>query len=212
MKTIATVFAAVTLFSFHFIQSTDKRIFAQTLDEYNIYMVKKGESLFDIATQLGVSEMEIQQMNFKKTSKIKVGEKLVVPEKMKQERSQEPPAKLSENEQDLLARLVHAEAKGEPYEGKIAVAEVVLNRVSDDRFPDSVKEVIYQDKQFQPVDNGSINKPADNESKKAVTEAVKQSGQEDDDSVFFYNPDIVSKTWLQTRTVTKEIGNHRFAK
>ncbi|MBN6889275.1 cell wall hydrolase [Cytobacillus horneckiae] len=212
MKTIATVFAAVTLFSFHFIQSTDKRIFAQTLDEYNIYMVKKGESLFDIATQLGVSEMEIQQMNFKKTSKIKVGEKLVVPEKMKQERSQEPPAKLSENEQDLLARLVHAEAKGEPYEGKIAVAEVVLNRVSDDRFPDSVKEVIYQDKQFQPVDNGSINKPADNESKKAVTEAVKQSGKEDDDSVFFYNPDIVSKTWLQTRTVTKEIGNHRFAK
>ncbi|NRG48134.1 cell wall hydrolase, partial [Bacillus sp. CRN 9] len=176
------------------------------------YMVKKGESLFDIATQLGVSEMEIQQMNFKKTSKIKVGEKLVVPEKMKQERSQEPPAKLSENEQDLLARLVHAEAKGEPYEGKIAVAEVVLNRVSDDRFPDSVKEVIYQDKQFQPVDNGSINKPADNESKKAVTEAVKQSGKEDDDSVFFYNPDIVSKTWLQTRTVTKEIGNHRFAK
>lgn len=212
MKTIATVFAAVTLFSFHFIQSTDKRIFAQTLDKYNIYMVKKGESLFDIATQLGVSEMEIQQMNFKKTSKIKVGEKLVVPEKMKQERSQEPPAKLSENEQDLLARLVHAEAKGEPYEGKIAVAEVVLNRVSDDRFPDSVKEVIYQDKQFQPVDNGSINKPADNESKKAVTEAVKQSGKEDDDSVFFYNPDIVSKTWLQTRTVTKEIGNHRFAK
>lgn len=212
MKTIATVFAAVTLFSFHFMQSTDKRIFAQTLDEYNIYMVKKGESLFDIATQLGVSEMEIQQMNFKKTSKIKVGEKLVVPEKMKQERSQEPPAKLSENEQDLLARLVHAEAKGEPYEGKIAVAEVVLNRVSDDRFPDSVKEVIYQDKQFQPVDNGSINKPADNESKKAVTEAVKQSGKEDDDSVFFYNPDIVSKTWLQTRTVTKEIGNHRFAK
>lgn len=212
MKTIATVFAAVTLFSFHFMQSTDKRIFAQTLDEYNIYMVKKGESLFDIATQLGVSEMEIQQMNFKKTSKIKVGEKLVVPEKMKQERSKEPPAKLSENEQDLLARLVHAEAKGEPYEGKIAVAEVVLNRVSDDRFPDSVKEVIYQDKQFQPVDNGSINKPADNESKKAVTEAVKQSGKEDDDSVFFYNPDIVSKTWLQTRTVTKEIGNHRFAK
>ncbi|MDQ0270824.1 cell wall hydrolase [Cytobacillus purgationiresistens] len=201
MKTIASLFAGVLLFSFHFVQSEDKRIYAQTLDDVEIYTVQKGETLFDIALQSGVPEMELEKMNYKESDQIKAGEKIIVPK-----------SEITEKEEDLLARLVHAEAKGEPFDGKVAVALVVLNRVSDERFPDTIKDVIYEKKQFQPVDNGSINKSADKEAKKAVKEAIALDGKTDDETVFFFNPHIVSKTWLQTRTVTKEIGNHRFAK
>lgn len=73
---------------------------------------------------------------------------------------------VNKNDKELLARLVSAEAKGEPYAGKVAVATVVLNRVDSSKFPDTVKGVIYQKGQYSPVSNGQINKPADKGSKK----------------------------------------------
>lgn len=83
--------------------------------------------------------------------------KFAVDKKEKVQASDES-AKLTNNEKNLLARLVHAEAKGEPYAGKVAVADVVLNRVENKQFPDSVESVIYQKNAFQPVQNGSIQK------------------------------------------------------
>lgn len=92
----------------------------------------------------------------------------------------------------------------------MAVANVVLNRVEDGRFPDSVKSVIYQRNAFEPVLNGSIEKKADRESVEAVEEAVDQNKKETD-ALFFYNPDIASDDWIKTRKVVKRIGNHVFA-
>ncbi|WP_059173759.1 cell wall hydrolase [Bacillus sp. FJAT-27445] len=117
---------------------------------------------------------------------------------------------LSNEEKDLLARLVHAEAKGEPFKGKVAVAEVVLNRVHNGQFPDTVKEVIYQKRQFDPVANGEINKPAGAEAKKAVEEAVSKE-KKVTDALFFYNPVTAGDRWIRTRTVTAKIGRHVFA-
>ncbi|PLS01889.1 cell wall hydrolase [Neobacillus cucumis] len=118
----------------------------------------------------------------------------------------------SENELDLLARLVRAEAESEPYHGKVAVACVVLNRVASPSFPDSIKEVIYQKGQFQPVQNGAINQPADDDSIKAVHEAMNEKRSVAAGSLFFYNPATASNRWLDSRATTVVIGRHVFKK
>ncbi|MBP2242782.1 N-acetylmuramoyl-L-alanine amidase [Cytobacillus eiseniae] len=199
MKKLAAIFAGFMMLSFHFVLSNDNHMNAEILDSVNVYIVEKGDSLNKIGMEYGVSVQELMKSNHKKSEQIHTGEKLILPKS------------ITNAEQDLLARLVHAEAKGEPYEGKVAVAQVVLNRVEDERFPDTIKEVIYEKRQFQPVDNGSIQEPADSSAKKAVKEALAFNSKENE-SVFFFNPDLTSSTWLRSKTVTAEIGKHRFAK
>ncbi len=126
-----------------------------------------------------------------------------------------PAVSISDKEKDLFARLVEAEAKGESYEGKVAVATVVLNRVESPQFPDTVTEVINEvvghAYAFSPVQNGEINKPASEESTQAVKEAL---NREDtlNDSIFFYNPEIATDNWIRSRETVETIGNHVFAK
>jgi N-acetylmuramoyl-L-alanine amidase len=114
-----------------------------------------------------------------------------------------------------MARLVHAEAVGEPYAGKVAVAAVIINRVRSADFPNTVKGVIYQIANghyaFTPVENGRINQPADAASKKAVNEAIALTGK-GNGSLFFYNPKTSTSSWITSRPVTVTIGNHRFAR
>ncbi|MDP4162654.1 MAG: cell wall hydrolase [Bacillota bacterium] len=120
--------------------------------------------------------------------------------------------RLSDYEIDLLARLVRAEAQTEPFEGKIAVACVVLNRVENPKFPHTIKGVIYAPGQFQPVSNGEINKTADSESVAAVKAALTEKRHIASGSLFFYNPTIARSHWLASRTTTLVIGQHVFKK
>lgn len=113
-------------------------------------------------------------------------------------------------EKDLLARLVEAEAGGEPYAGKVAVADVVLNRVHSGEFPNTIAGVIYQQGQFQPVADGSINNPASDESKKAVEDALQYDRTYG--SLYFYNPSTATSTELNAKQTTIVIGNHVFKK
>ncbi|WP_066063116.1 cell wall hydrolase [Neobacillus soli] len=126
-----------------------------------------------------------------------------------------PTISISDKEKDLFARLVEAEAKGEPYEGKVAVATVVLNRVESPQFPDTVTEVINEvvgdAYAFSPVQNGEINKPASEESTQAIEEALKREDTITD-SIFFYNPEIATDDWIRSREKVETIGNHVFAK
>jgi N-acetylmuramoyl-L-alanine amidase len=126
-----------------------------------------------------------------------------------------PNSPISAADEELMARLVRAEAVGEPYAGKVAVATVILNRVKSADFPNTVRGVIYQISNghyaFTPVANGEINKPADAESKRAVNEALAFMGK-GNGSLFFYNPKTASSQWIFSREVTVTIGNHRFAK
>lgn len=145
----------------------------------------------------GAPLKQVMAMNNKDTAMIYPGEQVKIP------------VHASASEQDLLSRLVEAEAKGESYAGKVAVATVVLNRVESDRFPDSIKGVIYDGKQFSPVLNGSINQSASHESKRAVKEALAYQGY-DNESLFFYNPDKAQSEYLRNKEVTTVIGNHYF--
>nr|WP_235950817.1 cell wall hydrolase [Heyndrickxia shackletonii] len=136
-------------------------------------------------------------------------------EKEKEKKKEEYSIKISGKEKDLLERLVQAEAKGEPFKGKVAVATVVLNRLKSPDFPDSITGVIEQKVgdcyAFSPVQNGEIEKPASKDSKKAVEAALKSKDRLHD-SVYFYNPKIATDTWIRSRDVVTTIGNHVFAK
>lgn len=167
------------------------------------YTVKTGDSLYKIGQTYGVPVLQLQSINQLDSSLIYPGQQLTIPKQ------------ISEQELDLLARLVNAEAKGEPYAGKVAVATVVLNRVDHPDFPNTITEVI-NDKDhgyyaFTPVANGQINLPADLESVKAVKEALAFRGQ-GNGSIFFYNPKTSTSDYVATREVTITIGNHVFAK
>ncbi|MBD3859591.1 cell wall hydrolase [Bacillus sp. 28A-2] len=126
------------------------------------------------------------------------------------EASSKKQTRYSNEEMDLLSRLVHAEAKGESYAGKKAVASVVLNRVEHRSFPDSVKGVIYQRNAFQPVSNGSIHDQADQDSVKAVKEVVKERDRTTK-AIYFYNPKTATDNWIRSRKIVERIGRHVFA-
>ncbi|WP_338452570.1 cell wall hydrolase [Niallia oryzisoli] len=126
----------------------------------------------------------------------------------------EPAISLSNEEKDLFARLVEAEAKGESYEGKVAVSTVVLNWVEFPEFPDTVTNVINEvvgNAYASVQQNGEINKPASDDSIRAVEEALTRKDRLHD-SIYFYNPEIATDTWIRSREVVTTIGNHVFAK
>lgn len=198
MKRIVSVFMTAFVFLFLLVQpGLLGRVDAQTLESVKIYKVH-DETPNQVALKYGVSASKIIKVNGIKNNRLTPGEKIIIPKQ------------ISQKEKDLLARLVTAEAKGEPYKGKVAVAAVVLNRVKNDQFPDSIHQVIYQKRQFQPVDNGMINKPAVKEAKKAVNEAIAKNGQITD-ALYFYNPDKTDSKWLRSKKTIKKIGHHRFA-
>ncbi|MBB6445259.1 cell wall hydrolase [Bacillus benzoevorans] len=169
-----------------------------------VHTVKAGDTLWKISAQYGVTTQKIKTANKQSSNMIYPGQKLYIPQ-----------AAISEADKDLMARLVSAEAKGEPYAGKVAVATVILNRLSSPDFPNSIREIIFQVEgghyAFTPVQNGAIYNAADAASKKAVNEALGFWGQ-GNGSVYFYNPNTSTSKWIFSREVTVRIGNHVFAK
>ena len=125
--------------------------------------------------------------------------------------SASPASSVPAASEGLLARLVYAEARGESYKGKVAVAAVVLNRVRSSSFPNTVSGVIYQAGAFSSVTNGSIRNTPDDECVRAAREAM-NGWDPTGGCLYFYNPRKVSSTsWVLTRTVKTVIGNHSFA-
>jgi N-acetylmuramoyl-L-alanine amidase len=112
-------------------------------------------------------------------------------------------------EAELLARLVWAEARGEPFRGQVAVAAVVLNRVADPRWPNTVEEVVFEPGQFC----GSHSLP-ENVPQNALRAAEKalQGLDPSRGSYYFSNDAEASCWWIRTRETVVVIGNHTFAK
>lgn len=113
-------------------------------------------------------------------------------------------------ERDLLARLIHAEARGESLTGQVAVGAVVMNRVADRRFPDTIGEVIYQPRQFCPVSRGTLPRVPGESSREAARRAL-EGEDPTGGATYFYHHQLVEDQWIQDRPVTREIGVHRFA-
>ncbi|MDP2871821.1 MAG: cell wall hydrolase [Bacillota bacterium] len=120
------------------------------------------------------------------------------------------PTLLSPSDIDLIARLVRAEAAGEPYDGQVAVAAVVLNRLKSPLFPNTVRSIIYQARQFETVSNGCINRPADEIHVQAVQDAL--SGKDPSKgALFFFNPAGTSSRFMHGLPVAVRIGGHVFS-
>lgn len=113
----------------------------------------------------------------------------------------------------LLARAINGEARGEPYEGQVAVGAVILNRVEDPNFPNTIAGVIYQSGAFTAVSDGQINVPIKEGSTvlKAAQDAL-NGWDPTGGAVYYFNPDTATNSWIWSRPLIKTIGKHRFCK
>ena len=113
----------------------------------------------------------------------------------------------------LMARAINGEARGEPYEGQVAVGAVILNRVKDSRFPNSMSGVIYQPGAFTAVSDGQINASISEGSTvyKAAQDAM-NGWDPTGGCVYYFNPATATNKWIWSRPLIKTIGKHRFCK
>lgn len=112
---------------------------------------------------------------------------------------------------NLLSRLVYGEARGEPYQGMVAVAATVLNRVSDSRFPNSISGVIYQSGAYTCVADGQINLTPNEQSKKAAQDAI-NGWDPTYGCIYYFNPSTATSKWIWSRPQVLTIGRHIFCK
>ena len=113
----------------------------------------------------------------------------------------------------LMARAINGEARGEPYEGQVAVGAVILNRVKDSRFPNSISGVIYQPGAFTAVSDGQINAAISEGSTvyKAAQDAI-NGWDPTSGCVYYFNPSTATNKWIWSRPLVKTIGKPRFCK
>lgn len=115
----------------------------------------------------------------------------------------------SDSDIALLANIISTEARGEPFEGQVAVGAVVLNRVEHPSFPDTLPGVVYQPGAFTAITDGQINVAVAESARKAAREALAGSDPSGG-ALYYYNPDKTSNKWIRTRPVIKRIGAHLF--
>ena len=119
----------------------------------------------------------------------------------------------STSDLQLMARAINGEARGEPYEGQVAVGAVILNRVKSSQFPNTIAGVIYQSGAFTAVADGQINAPIDENSTvyKAAQDAM-NGWDPTGGCIYYFNPATATNKWIWSRPVVKTIGKHRFCK
>lgn len=109
----------------------------------------------------------------------------------------------------LLARLVYAEARGEPYVGQVAVAAVVLNRVRSSSFPNTISGVIYQPWAFSVVNDGQINLTPNQTAVNAANDAM-NGWDPTYGCLYYYNPATATNSWIKQKPIHLTIGQHVF--
>lgn len=109
----------------------------------------------------------------------------------------------------LLARVISAEARGEPYAGQVAVGAVILNRVEHPSFPGTIAGVVYQPGAFSCMLDGQIDQPVAESSVRAARDALNGSDPSGG-AIYYFNPDTATSGWIWSRPLIKIIGRHRF--
>ena len=109
----------------------------------------------------------------------------------------------------LLARVISAEARGEPYTGQVAVGAVVLNRVRHSSFPNSISGVIYQSGAFSCLDDGQFDEPIAESAYRAAQDALNGSDPSGG-AIYYFNPATATSKWIWSRPLIVTIGKHRF--
>ena len=110
---------------------------------------------------------------------------------------------------ELLARVISAEARGEPYSGQVAVGAVILNRVEHPSFPNTVAGVVYQPGAFTCMVDGQIDQPVADSAYRAARDAL-NGADPSGGAIYYFNPSTATSAWIWSRPLIKVIGNHRF--
>ena len=116
---------------------------------------------------------------------------------------------MGSSDYNLLARVISAEARGEPYNGQVAVGAVIMNRVKHPSFPDTITSVIYQKGAFDCMYDGQINEPVAESAYRAAQEAMNGSDPSGG-AIYYYNPATATNSWILSRKIITTIGNHVF--
>lgn len=112
---------------------------------------------------------------------------------------------------NLLARIISAESRGEPYTGQVAVGAVILNRIKHPSFPDTLSGVIYQNGAFTAIVDGQFNQPISDSAYKAAKDAL-NGWDPTNGCIYYYNPNKTSNSFMHSKPTVMVIGSHRFCK
>ena len=126
--------------------------------------------------------------------------------------SASPPASSGTNDDlYLLAKMISAEARGEPYIGQVAVGAVILNRVKHPSFPNTIAGVLYQPGAFTALVDGQFSLEPEESAKRAAVDAM-NGWDPSGGAIYYYNPEKSTSEWIFTRETIAVIGSHVFAK
>jgi len=179
-----------------------------------IHNVQRGESLFLLARNYNTTSEALMEINNMSGHILLAGQRLFIPTG-----SSAPVAvhqahriaDVTDEEMVLLARTVYSEARGEPFEGQVAVAAVVLNRVRHPQFPNSISGVIFEPWAFTAVHDGQFWLTPNETAYRAVGEALAGSDPSQG-AIFYYNPVTATNRWIRSRSIITKIGRHLFAR
>ena len=169
------------------------------------YTVKKGDTLYTIAKSHSTTADALKQQNGLTANRIYAGQKLFVPRA-------DNTSSLSEHDIYLMAKMIHAEARGESDRGQLAVGAVIMNRLKSGTFPNTISGVLYQKNQFTAVNDGQFHNLEPDA--RAIRAARAAAGGSDPTygALFYWNPAKTNNTWLNSKPILVTIGNHVFAK
>lgn len=119
------------------------------------------------------------------------------------------PPKYTERDLQLMANAVYGEARGEPYEGQVAVAAVILNRLESPDFPNTISGIIFQPLAFTAVADGQIWLEPNERAKEAVIDAM-NGWDPSENALYYFNPKTATSKWIWSRPQIKQIGEHIF--
>ncbi|MDQ8737183.1 cell wall hydrolase [Paenibacillus sp. LHD-38] len=173
-------------------------------------VISEEYGLDEISMEFGSSKPELLKRNgLDSKVTIKPGTKLKVVIPSIFDKAAKP---FTESDLMLLAKITMVEAGYESYEGQLALANVILNRVKDANFPDTVRDVIYSGKQFPPAHNGLLDKSKPNASVLRAAKDALNGKNNVGNAVYFYNPNVSKGSFWSSLDVIATIGHHSFAK
>lgn len=180
------------------------------------YTVQYGDSLYKVAVKYGTTVGKLQEANSLTATRIYAGQQLYVPGAAITDPegggTGENPLGLTEDEIYMMAKMIYGEARGESYQGQVAVGAVIINRIKSSDFPNTMSGVLFQKNQFSAVDDGQYYLTPDATAIAAAYEAT--AGVDPSyGSLFYWNPvKAPNNAFLNAKPIIVTIGGHVFAK